>query len=143
MVEEGKGVNGSALSIAEELRELGRQLSAALRTAWQSEERKELEREISEGLKALGDQIEEAVQTARDSEAVKGMQSDVRRAVETAREGEVLRNLKEGLAGSLRALNREIGDFSSSLEAKEKAESGDPTTEDSGEAAAEEPGAPE
>ena len=143
MVEEGKEKSGSTFSISDELRELGRQLSAALKTAWESEERKDLEREISEGLKALGDQIEDAVQTARDSEAIKGMKSDVKRAVETAREGEVIKNLREGLVDGLQALNREIEDFSSSLGTKEEAAPGEPRTEASVEADAEEPGAPE
>jgi len=142
VAEEEKGESNSTLGIAGELRELGRQLSAVLRSAWESEERKELKREISEGLQSLGDQLEEAAQTARDSEALKGIHSDVRRAVETAREGEAIQNLREGLAGGLRALNREIGDFSSSLEAKEEAEPVDPTAEAST-GQAKERGAPE
>jgi hypothetical protein len=143
VVEESKSESESTLSVADELKELGRQLSAAIKSAWESDERKELEREISEGLKALGDQIDEAVETARDSEAVKGMKADVKRAVETVREGDAIQTLREGLAGGLRTLNREIGDLSSSLESEEKPEPGEQPPEAAAQGDAGEPGAAE
>lgn len=94
--------------LADQLRELGKQLGLALRAAWESEQRQQLEKEIGEGLKDLGKQIEQAVAAAKTSPQTQKVKEQVSRVAETARQSEALREMREGLAAGLRELNEEL-----------------------------------
>jgi len=125
-----KGEEGAhARSIADELRELGQQLSAALKAAWESEERLELQREISEGLLALGEQIEEVARRARESEALQEAETDVKEAVAKAKRSDVVQNLRQGLVDGLQSINRELARLTS---AQKDEAGGTPEGEDDG-----------
>jgi hypothetical protein len=129
VTEEKQRESDSGRTIADELNELGQQLSAALKAVWESEERQELQQEISEGVKALGSQIEEAVQSARDSEALEEAKSDVRQAVEKARQSDVVQDLRQGLMDLLQGINRELNKLTSSSKAESAGET-EPGTEE-------------
>jgi len=109
-------------TVVEELGELGRQLGAALKAAWESEQRRELQQEISEGLKALGDELEEAVKTARESEAIRELQADIKQAVETTWQSEAIQDIRRGLLKGLRQINQELSKLAASWQAKPAAE---------------------
>lgn len=116
MTEETKAPEAEERTIVEELSELGRQLGAAFKAAWESEERRKLQQEIREGLAALGDQLEEAVQTARESEALQELRADLQKAVETARQSEPAQDIGEGLLKGLRQINRQLSRLLASWE---------------------------
>jgi len=118
MTEEAKGESVGERTIVQELSELGRQLSATLRGAWESEERRGLQREISEGLEALGDQVEEAVQSARGSEALQGLKTDIKQAAKTARESEPVQDIRAGLVKGLQEINRGLSRLVASWQAE-------------------------
>jgi hypothetical protein len=118
MTNEVKSEGADTRTIADELKELGKQLSAALKAVWESEERQELQREISEGLLALGEQIEEAVKTAHESEAFQEAKTDVEQAVAKAKQSDAAQNVRQGLLDGLQSINRELGKLASTPKAK-------------------------
>ncbi len=116
--------------LADQLRELGRQLGLALRAAWESEQRQQLEKEIGEGLKDLGKQIEQAVAAAKASPQTQKVKEQMGRVVETARQSEAVQEMREGLAAGLRELNEELRKLVEKIQQKQGSDSGEPSAPD-------------
>ncbi|HIC90414.1 MAG TPA: hypothetical protein EYP04_13565 [Anaerolineae bacterium] len=107
-------------SVVEELTELGRQLAAALRTAWQSEERRQLEQELSEGLNALAQELDEAIKAAKESPATEELRRHAEKVVQTAQETPLGQELREGLLTGLRTLNAELSRLTEKLQEQQR-----------------------
>lgn len=116
--------------LADELRELGKQLGLALRAAWESEERQRLEKEIGEGLKDLGKQLDQALQAAKVSPQTQKVKEQVEKVVETARQSEAVQEIREGLISGLRELNEELRRLVEKMQKKEGPTGGQPPTSD-------------
>jgi heparin binding hemagglutinin HbhA len=112
--------------LAVELRELGKQLGQALRSAWESEQRQQLEKEIGEGLKDLGKQVDQAMATAKASPHTEKVKKQVDRVVETARQSEAVHEMREGLTSGLRELNEELRKLVEKIQQKQSPSAGEP-----------------
>ena len=94
--------------LADELRALGQNLQAALKSAWESEERKKLQTEIESGLSDLARTLNQAAKDFGESPAGQTLKSDVQDFQERVRTGEVEQKVRSELLGALRAVNTEL-----------------------------------
>jgi hypothetical protein len=103
----------------EELHSLGRQLSKAIRSLWESEESQKLRQEIGDGFVELGRQLDSAVKSAQESEAAQQFSEQVKETVEKARASDVASQLEEGLVTGLREMNAQLSKLIRSAESKD------------------------
>jgi len=94
--------------IAAELRELGRNLAEALRSAWESEERKRIQMEIETGLVEIGTTLNQAAKDFSDSPTGQTIKSDLKGIQERIQNGEVETKLRADLLSALRTANAEL-----------------------------------
>ncbi len=94
--------------VADELRELGRNLKNAARAAWESEEGRRLQRELSAGFAALEAGLREAASEFSASPAGQRAQSEVHDFSERVRSGQVEAQLRSDLVSALRVVNAEL-----------------------------------
>ena len=123
-------------SVTRELQELGRQLSATARTAWQSERRQELQQEVTEGLRSVSDQLTETIDSVRAHPRTQNVTHTVKEGVDkvagttrTTRAGDLVDDVRTGLASGLRELTDQLRRLTERLERQERDE------RDTGEAA--------
>lgn len=94
-------------SLIDELRELGRNLSAAIRAAFETEEAHRLQRDLVEA-------------ATRASEEARRMREQMSRVIQSAESQEAVREARERLAQGLNELNRElremVGRFTARME---------------------------
>jgi hypothetical protein len=102
-----------------ELHSLGRQLSKAIKSLWESEESRKLRQDIGDGFVELGRQLDSAVKSAQESEAAKQFSEQVKVTVEKARASEVASQLEEGLVTGLREMNEQLSKLIHSVESKD------------------------
>jgi hypothetical protein len=115
--------------LAAELRELGKQLSLALRTAWESEQRQQLQKEIGEGLQELSKQVDQAVAAAKTSPQTQRVKEQVSRVAETARQSETVHEIREDMVEGLHQLNEELRRLVERMQQKQKSPGGQPSSE--------------
>jgi hypothetical protein len=100
------------IDLAQELRELGRQLKEAIRVAREHPQTKEFERQVSQAVGELSAHIDRAVKTAKEDEhirkAAETTEDQVRRAAQTLKESGAKEDIARGLAKGLQALNEQI-----------------------------------
>lgn len=99
-----QGENAGA-DLADQFREMGKNLSELLRTAWESDERKKIQREVELGLADLGDAVKKVGQEMSQSpagEKLKANMNDIRQRVES---GEVENKLRAELLKALQTIN--------------------------------------
>ena len=115
-------------TITRELQELGRQLTATARAAWQSEQRQEIQQEMTEGLRKLREELGETVDTLRQNPRAQtmtqSMKEQVGKAAETTRVTEVVDDVRVGLVSGLRELNDLLGRLSNRLERRDAGTAG-------------------
>ena len=95
-------------NIGEQLNELGKNLRAALQTAWESEERRKLQQEIEDGLANLGASLSQASKDFSNSPTGKTIKEDVEDLHERWRTGEVGSKVRSEVAEALRKVNDEL-----------------------------------
>lgn len=96
------------VDLAQELRELGRQLKEAVRVAREHPQTKEFERQVSQAVTELGTQIDRALQSARDEEHLKRAGAQVKQTADALKESGFKEDLQRGLAKGVRVLNQQI-----------------------------------
>lgn len=101
--------------LVQELQVLGQELSAAVKSLWESEESRRLREEIGAGFVELGHQLDSAVKAAQESEATRQFQGQLKETVEKARESDMVDKIEEGLVSGLRELNVQISKLVDSL----------------------------
>jgi hypothetical protein len=128
MSEEQKATTGASTEeqepgseMLEELHSLGRQLSKAVKSLWESEDSRKLRQEIGDGFVELGRQLDSAVKSAQESEAAKQFSEQVKETVEKARASDVAGQVEEGLVTGLREMNAQLSKLIGSLETEEPA----------------------
>jgi soluble cytochrome b562 len=123
MSEEEK--KGSA--ILDEFEALGQQLTAAVKTLWESEDSRKLRQDLREGFEELGRQLDTAVKSAQESEAAKEFGEQVKETVDKARQSDLAGKLEQGIVSGLQGLTDELSKFVGSLQEKEKPETSQET----------------
>ena len=103
----------------EELHSLGRQLSEAVKSLWESDDSRKLRQDIGDGFVELGRQLDSAVKSAQESEAAKQFSEQVKDTVEKARASDIASQVEEGLVTGLREMNTQLSKLIRSLEPKE------------------------
>ena len=93
---------------ASEFRELGKNLSEALRTAWGSEERKKLQQEIKVGLKDLGDSLNRAAGDISQSQVAQNLKADAQDLRKRVQSGELEAQVRADLLAALRSVNNQL-----------------------------------
>ena len=95
-------------NLAEEFHNLGKNLTDALRAAWDAPERKKLQQEIESGLNDLGTTLKQEVSTLRDSPTGQRFKSDVEDLKDRIRTGDVESKVRGELVSALRMINNEL-----------------------------------
>ncbi len=110
-------------AVTRELQELGRQLAATARAAWQSPRRQELQQDITEGMRSLRDQLTDTIDTVRGNPRAQNVTQTVKENVgkvaETTRASDLVDDVRTGLASGLRELNDQLRRLSERLERQE------------------------
>ena len=100
------------ITLAEELRELARQIKEAIRVAREHPQTKEFERQVSQAVNELSVHIDRAVKAAKEDEHVKRAaettSAQVKQAAQTFKESGAKEDIERGLAKGLKALNEQI-----------------------------------
>lgn len=94
--------------IAAELRELGKNIKDALRSAWESEERQKLQQEVQEGLSELGNFLNQAADDLKSTQTGQTIQADIDDLKERWRTGEVENKVRSEILDALQTANREL-----------------------------------
>jgi hypothetical protein len=94
--------------IADELRQLGKNIKEALRSAWGSEERHKLQQEIQSGLSELGNMLNQAADDFKSSQAGQNIKADIDDFKERLRTGEVESKVRSEILEALQTANREL-----------------------------------
>ncbi len=94
--------------IADELRQLGKNIKEALRSAWESQERQKLQQEIQSGLSELGNMLNQAADDFNGSQAGQNIKADISDFKERLRTGEVESKVRSEILEALQTANREL-----------------------------------
>ncbi len=94
--------------IAEEFRNLGKNLAEAMRTAWESPERKRFQQEIEDGINAMGTTLRNEFENFIESPTGQRLRSDVKGIGEQIRTSEAQQRAREELLAALQRANIEI-----------------------------------
>lgn len=100
--------NSSTEDIGKQLNELGKNLSDALRTAWESDERRKLQLEIEDGLANLRDALNQAATEFSNSQTGQNLKEDVKDLHERWQTGEVGTKVRSEITEALRTVNKEL-----------------------------------
>lgn len=90
--------------ILNELRDLGRNLSSLLQSAWESDERKKLQQEIENGLT----EMRSGLKNAADGPTGQAIKADLEGLHQRMRTGEMEEKLRSELVSALRTANDSI-----------------------------------
>ena len=97
-----------------EFEQLGQNLKAALKTAWESEESKRLQAELKSGMAALEVGLRQAAQEVTTGETGQKLKSEVEDFSQRVKSGEVESHLRRDLLSALQTINRELQKMSRS-----------------------------
>ena len=95
-------------NLAEEFRNLGKNLMDAFRTAWETPERKKLQQDIESGLNELGNTLKEEYDTFNESPTGQRLKADAEDMRERVRTGEAEAKVRSDLLIALRTVNDEL-----------------------------------
>lgn len=99
--------------LAQELRELGRQLKEAIRVAREHPQTKEFERQVSQAVNEMSAHIDRALKTAREDDRIRKASDtaseQLGHAAQSFKESGAKEDIARGLAKGVRALNEQIG----------------------------------
>ena len=94
--------------LSAEFRELGKNLSDALRTAWERPERKQLQQEIEQGLKEFGKTLRQEADSFSESPTGQRLKEDADDLRERVRSGQVEEKARSELLEALRTINVQL-----------------------------------
>lgn len=92
-------------NIVDELKELGRQLTATMRAVAGSEQVRSLGNEIKDGLREAAQSVEEAWDKVRERDEVQKLQAKAADVAESFKTGEAQQEIREEVAEAIHALN--------------------------------------
>lgn len=94
--------------LADEFRNLGKNLTEVMRAAWESPERKNIQAEIEAGLNDMGKSIDKEINSFRQSPSGQRLKSDMEDINQRIRSGEVTIKAREELLAALKRANAEL-----------------------------------
>ncbi|MBN1148444.1 MAG: hypothetical protein JXA78_14385 [Anaerolineales bacterium] len=94
--------------LAQEFRNLGKNLAEALRAAWERPERKRLEEEIANGLNEMGNTLRREAEAFAESPTGQQLKTDVQQIGERIRSPEVHAKAQQELLSVLQTANAEL-----------------------------------
>jgi len=94
--------------LADEFRNLGKNLTEVMRTAWESPERKNMQAEIEAGLDELGKSLNHEVSSFRQSPTGQRLKTDMEDLNQRIRSGEVTSKARDELLAALKRANEEL-----------------------------------
>ncbi|MEJ2599263.1 MAG: hypothetical protein P8Z00_13085 [Anaerolineales bacterium] len=94
--------------LAEEFRQLGKNLADAMRTAWESPERKKFQQEIEDGINTMSTSLRKEFETFFESPTGQRLRSDVEELGEHIRSGEAQQRARDELLAAIKRANMEI-----------------------------------
>jgi soluble cytochrome b562 len=106
--------------VVADLRDLGQQFAATLRTAWNSEERKQFEQEMREGMQTFAGEIDKAFKEVKASEPAKKVKAEAEDFKAKADSGDVVQKTRSSLSQGLRWFSEEIARVADSFTPIEK-----------------------
>jgi phenylalanyl-tRNA synthetase alpha subunit len=115
--------------VVADLRDLGQQFAATLRTAWNSEERKQFEHEMREGMQTFASEIDKAFKEVKASEPAKKVKSEAADFKAKADSGDVVQKTRSSLSQGLRWFSEEIARVADSFTPIEKEPPADDVTD--------------
>ncbi len=95
-------------TVAEEFRQLGRNLTEVLRGAWDSPERKKLGEEIANGLSDLSSMVRREAEHIRESPTGQRLKAEAEEIRERIRSGEYENKARQELVSALRSINEQL-----------------------------------
>ncbi len=96
------------LNLAQELRELGRQIKEAVRVAREHPQTKDFERQVNQAVNQMGVDIDHALRAAQRDEHVQKAGTQVKQAAQSFKGSGAGQDIERGLAKGMRALNEQI-----------------------------------
>ena len=94
--------------VLDELRELGRNLSSLLQSAWESDERKKLQSELESGLNDVYNSLRQAAKEFSEGPTGQTLKTDLEDLGQRIRSGEVEVKVRSEVLNALRAANEEL-----------------------------------
>lgn len=111
-------------TLAQELRELGRQIQEAIRVAREHPQTKEFEHQVAQAVNELGRQIDHAVKQAQEDDhlrkATTTASEQFKQTADSFKASGAAEDIERGLAKGLRALNEQISRAIADAETKSK-----------------------
>jgi hypothetical protein len=95
-------------NLAEEFRQIAKNLAEVLRGAWESPERKKLQQEIANGLSDLSDLMRSEAEHIRESPTGQRVKADVEELHERIRSREIETKVRQDLLAALRSINSQL-----------------------------------
>ena len=95
-------------NLAEEFRNLGKNLVAALQAAWDAPERRRLQEEVLSGLNEFGTAIKKEAEQVANSDAGQKLINDVEQLGEKLRSSETQAKVRQEIISALKTANSEI-----------------------------------
>jgi hypothetical protein len=95
-------------SVAEEFRQLGKNLTEVLRGAWDSPERKKLGQEIANGLSELSNLVRREAEHVRESPTGQRLKAEAEELRTRIRSGEYENRARQELISALRSINEQL-----------------------------------
>ncbi len=97
--------------LGSELRELGQQLEAAVRTAIHSDQARQVQQDVSSGLKEIGTQLFTALKSIQDSPQLQHLVERGEQAVSQAQQNPATQDFQEALSRGIAQLNDQLAAF--------------------------------
>jgi len=124
-------------NLEDELQDLGKNLVAAIRAAWDTPERKRAQEELITGLNGLGSTLKQEADNFASSPAGQQIKSGVEQVGERLRSAETQEKVRQELLNALKAANTElqkvIDRWSAKTEGSTEGSTADSTAETSAE----------
>jgi len=95
-------------NLAEEFRNLGKNLVGATRAAWDSPQRQKLQQEIESGLQDVRDAIRKEAENWGESTTAQRLREDVENVSERVRSSDIENTLRRELLAALHNVNQEL-----------------------------------
>jgi succinate dehydrogenase/fumarate reductase flavoprotein subunit len=95
-------------NLAEEFRQLGKNLAEVLRGAWESPERKKLQQEVANGLSDLSNIMRSEAEHIRESPTGQRMKAETEELRERIHSGEVESRVRQDLLAALKLINDQL-----------------------------------
>jgi hypothetical protein len=97
--------------LGSELRELGQQLEAAVRTAMHSDQAKQVQQDVASGMKEIGAQLFTAIKSIQDSPQLQHLVERGEQAVNQAKQNPTTQDFQEALSRGIAQLNDQLAAF--------------------------------